>query len=113
VDVAELHDATAVGELIETENLGFCAVGGGGELAEKGDTTLGGRIPVNTSGGLESRGHPIAATGLAQIHDLVLQLRGEAGMMQVGNARIALQCNVGGFWGIEEASAHVALLRRD
>lgn len=113
VDVAELHDATAVGELIETENLGFCAPGGGGELAERGDTTLGGRIPVNTSGGLESRGHPIAATGLAQIHDLVLQLRGEAGMMQVGNARIALQCNVGGFWGIEEASAHVALLRRD
>lgn len=113
VDVAELHDATAVGELIETENLGFCAPGGGGELAEKGDTTLGGRIPVNTSGGLESRGHPIAATGLAQIHDLVLQLRGEAGAMQVHNARIALQCNVGGFWGIEEASAHVALLRRD
>lgn len=113
VDVAELHDATAVGELIETENLGFCPPGGGGELAEKGDTTLGGRIPVNTSGGLESRGHPIAATGLAQIHDLVLQLRGEAGGMQVNNARIALQCNVGGFWGIEEASTHVALLRRD
>lgn len=113
VDVAELHDATAVGELIETENLGFCDPGMGGELAEQGATTLGGRIPVNTSGGLESRGHPIAATGLAQIHDLVLQLRNEAGSMQVANARIALQCNVGGFWGIEEASAHVALLRRD
>lgn len=113
IDVAELHDATAVGELIETENLGFCAPGCGGELAEKGDTKLGGRIPVNTSGGLESRGHPIAATGLAQIHDLVLQLRGEAGGMQVNDARIALQCNVGGFWGIEEASTHVALLRRD
>ena len=113
VDVAELHDATAVGELIETENLGFCPPGGGGELAEKGDTAVGGRIPINTSGGLESRGHPIAATGLAQIHDLVLQLRGEAGGMQVNNARIALQCNVGGFWGIEEASTHVALLRRD
>lgn len=113
VDVAELHDATAVGELIETENLGFCPPGGGGELAERGDTTLGGRIPVNTSGGLESRGHPIAATGLAQIHDLVLQLRAEAGPMQVQNARTALQCNVGGFWGIEEASVHLALLRRD
>lgn len=113
VDVAELHDATAVGELIETENLGFCPPGGGGELAERGDTTVGGRIPVNTSGGLESRGHPIAATGLAQIHDLVLQLRAEAGAMQVENARIALQCNVGGFWGIEEASVHLALLRRD
>lgn len=113
VDVAELHDATAVGELIETENLGFCPPGCGGEIAEKGDTQLGGRIPINTSGGLESRGHPIAATGLAQIHDLVQQLRGEAGGMQVNNARIALQCNVGGFWGIEEASVHVALLRRD
>ncbi len=113
VEVAELHDATAVGELIECENLGFCAPGCGGEMAEKGESKLGGRLPINTSGGLESRGHPIAATGLAQIHDLVLQLRGEAGGMQVNNARIALQCNVGGFWGIEEASAHVALLRRD
>ena len=110
VNVVELHDATAVGELIETENLGLCEAGKGGELAESGATTLGGRIPVNTSGGLESRGHPIAATGLAQIHDLVQQLRGEAGAMQVSGARIALQCNVGGFWGIEEASAHVALL---
>lgn len=113
VDVAELHDATAVGELIETENLGFCPLGQGGELAERGDTRLGGQIPINTSGGLESRGHPIAATGLAQIHDLVQQLRGEAGGMQVDNARIGLQCNVGGFWGMEEASVHVAMLRRD
>ncbi|MEZ5507608.1 MAG: thiolase family protein [Gammaproteobacteria bacterium] len=112
VDVAELHDATAVGELIECENLGFCAPGDGGVLAENGDTALGGRIPINTSGGLESRGHPIAATGLAQLHDLVLQLRGDAAGMQVSNARIALQCNVGGFWGIEEASAHVALLQK-
>lgn len=108
--LAELHDATAVGELLETEALGFCAPGEGGVLAESGATAIGGRIPVNTSGGLESRGHPIAATGIAQIHDLVQQLRGEAGARQVNNARLALQCNVGGFWGVEEASAHVALL---
>lgn len=112
VDVVELHDATAVGELIEVENLGLCPPGHGGILAESGATCIGGRIPVNTSGGLESRGHPIAATGLAQIHDLVQQLRGDAGARQVNNAKVALQCNVGGFWGVEEASAHVALLAR-
>lgn len=112
VSLVELHDATAVGELLETEALGLCAPGDGGLLAESGATRIGGKIPVNTSGGLESRGHPIAATGIAQIHDLVQQLRGEAGARQVDDARIALQCNVGGFWGVEEASAHVALLAR-
>lgn len=110
VSVVELHDATAVGELLESENLGLCAPGEGGILAESGATRIGGRIPINPSGGLESRGHPIAATGLAQIYDLVQQLRGEAGPRQVDGARIALQCNVGGFWGVEEASAHVSLL---
>ncbi len=112
VSLVELHDATAVGELIEVENLGLCAPGLGGELAESGATRIGGKIPVNTSGGLESRGHPIAATGLAQIYDLVQQLRNEAGARQVEKAKIALQCNVGGFWGVEEASAHVALLSK-
>lgn len=112
VSLAELHDATAVGELIETENLRFCAPGEGGLLAEQGQTRLGGRIPLNTSGGLESRGHPIAATGIAQLYDLVTQLRQEAGARQVDNARVGLQCNVGGFWGVEEASAHVAILCR-
>ncbi len=110
IDVVELHDATAVGELLETESLGLCAPGEAGALAMSGATTIGGRIPVNTSGGLESRGHPIAATGLAQMHDLVQQLRGEAGPRQVTDARLGLQCNVGGFWGVEEASAHVGLL---
>ena len=112
INVAELHDATAVGELIETENLRFCDPGEGGVIAEQGDTRLGGRIPLNTSGGLESRGHPIAATGIAQLHDLVQQLRQEAGPRQVADAHIGLQCNVGGFWGVEEASAHVAILSR-
>ena len=101
-----------VGELIETENLRLCEPGAGGTLAQRGDTCIGGRIPINTSGGLESRGHPIAATGIAQLYDLVTQLRGEAGPRQISHPRIGLQCNVGGFWGVEEASAHVALLSR-
>ena len=112
MSVAEVHDATAVGELIQTENLGFCEMGGGGELAERGDTSIGGRIPVNPSGGLECKGHPIGATGLGQIHELVLQLRGEAGARQVGNARFGIAENGGGFHGFEEAVACVTILGR-
>src|SRR5690606_36378523 len=81
--VAEVHDATAMGELMQTENLGFCEPGQGGVLAEAGETTIGGRIPVNPSGGLEAKGHPIGATGLGQIFELVSQLRGECGPRQV------------------------------
>lgn len=110
ISVAEVHDATAIGEVIQTENLGFCDFGEGGMLAERGDTTIGGRIPVNPSGGLESKGHPIGATGLGQTCELVLQLRGEAGARQVENARIALAENGGGLWGIEEAVATVTIL---
>ena len=113
VDVAEVHDATAMGEIIQVENLGFCAYGEGGELAERGDTRIGGRIPVNASGGLESKGHPIGATGLGQIHELVTQLRGEAGPRQVSGARIAIAENGGGLHGIEEAVACVSVLGRN
>lgn len=112
MSVAEVHDATAVGELIQTENLGFCEAGGGGELAERGDTAIGGRIPVNPSGGLECKGHPIGATGLAQIYELVLQLRGVAGARQVEKARFAIAENGGGFHGFEEAAACVTILGR-
>ncbi len=104
IDLAELHDATAFGELLQMETLGFCPEGEGGLLAESGATKLGGKIPVNTSGGLESRGHPIGATGLAQVHELVTQLRGEAGKRQVEGARIALALNGGGILGYEEAA---------
>ena len=83
IDVAEVHDASAYAEILQTENLGLCAPGEGGPIAERGDTRLGGRIPVNTSGGLVSKGHPIGATGAIQIHELVMQLRGEAGARQV------------------------------
>ena len=103
IDIAEVHDASATGEVIESEALGFCAIGEGGVIAERGDTTLGGRIPINVSGGLESKGHPIGATGLGQIYELVTQLRGEAGKRQVDGARHAMAQNGGGIHGVEEA----------
>jgi len=112
IDVAELHDATAYGELHQSENLGFCNEGEGGIIAERGETKLGGRIPINTSGGLESRGHPIGASGLAQIHELVLQLRGEAGKRQVEKVKIALAQNGGGNIGLEEAVMGITILEK-
>ncbi|WP_315837452.1 thiolase family protein [Bradyrhizobium prioriisuperbiae] len=112
VSVAEVHDASSFAEIIQTENLGFCELGQGGWLAERGETSIGGRIPINPSGGLISKGHPIAATGLGQIHELTLQLRGEAGARQVEGARIAVAENGGGFHGVEEAAAVVTVLGR-
>ena len=112
VDVAEVHDATATGEVLETEALGLCALGEGGVVGERGETSLGGRIPVNPSGGLESKGHPIGATGLGQIYELVTQLRGEAGKRQVEGARIAIAQNGGGICGYEEAVTCITLLGR-
>jgi acetyl-CoA acetyltransferase len=113
VSVAEVHDAAAFGEIFQSELLGFCAFGDGGPLAESGATRLGGAKPINVSGGLESKGHPIGATGLGQIFELVTQLRGEAGPRQVDGARIALQENGGGLLGVEEASAVVTILSRE
>src|SRR5204863_4528849 len=110
VSVAEVHDATAMGEIIQCENLGLCRIGEGGEVAQRGDTSIGGRIPVNPSGGLESKGHPIGATGLGQLFELVSQLRGEAGSRQVAGARVAIAENGGGLIGIEEAVASVVIL---
>jgi acetyl-CoA acetyltransferase len=112
ISVAEVHDATAIGEIVQSENLGLCEFGAGGALAESGATTLGGRIPVNTSGGLESKGHPIGATGLGQLHELVTQLRGEAGARQVRAARLAIAENGGGLFGIEEAVCAITILGR-
>jgi acetyl-CoA acyltransferase len=112
LSLAEVHDASAFAEIKQVENLGLAAAGEGGFLAERGDTRLGGRIPVNTSGGLLSKGHPIAATGAIQIVELVMQLRGEAGARQVAGASIAAASNGGGFWGGEEAVAAVTLLAR-
>lgn len=107
---AEVHDATAYGELHQSEALGFCKEGEGGIFAESGATKLGGKIPINISGGLESRGHPIGASGLAQIHELVTQLRGNAGSRQVQGAKIAIAENGGGALGQEEAAMCIHIL---
>ena len=110
IGLAEVHDATAYGEICQVENLGFCPKGEGGILAEKGATQLDGSIPINTSGGLISRGHPIGASGLAQIHELVTQLRGHAGKRQVKNPRLAMGENGGGALGAEEAAMCIHIL---
>lgn len=110
IDVAEVHDACSFAEILQSENLGFCERGAGGWLAEQGATRLGGKIPVNPSGGLVSKGHPVGATGLIQIHELVMQLRAEAGARQVEGARLAVAENGGGLWGVEEASTAVTIL---
>jgi acetyl-CoA C-acetyltransferase len=96
IDVAELHDAFTSVELISYEDLGFCEKGEGKELIRKGVTNLDGKLPVNTSGGLKAKGHPISATGVGQIYELVKQMRGEAGDRQVSNVKYALAQNIGG-----------------
>lgn len=109
VDVAEVHDAFTIGEIMAVEDLGFFDAGAGGKAALNGTTSLKGAKPVNTSGGLKARGHPPGATGLAQVHEIVRQLRGEAGERQVADARIGLAHNVGG----SGATAVVHLFGRD
>jgi acetyl-CoA acetyltransferase len=111
VSVAEVHDASAFGEVFQTEAIGLFPWGEGGKRGAAGESSLGGRVPVNVSGGLECRGHPIAATGLAQMHELVTQLRGEAGARQVEGAKVAVAENSGGIYGIEEAAAVVTVLQ--
>ncbi|WP_011296138.1 thiolase family protein [Cupriavidus necator] len=110
--VAEVHDASAMGEIIQAENLRLVPLGQGGPAAERGEFTIGGRIPINTSGGLESKGHPLGATGIGQLYELVTQLRGEAGPRQVEGARHAIQENGGGLQGIEEAALVIHILSK-
>lgn len=112
VSVVEVHDATAMGEVMAVEYLGLTPMGGAGPAAERGELSIGGRVPVNPSGGLECKGHPIGATGLGQLHELVTQLRGEAGVRQVEGARVALQENGGGSIGVEEAVVTVNILTK-
>jgi acetyl-CoA acetyltransferase len=112
IDVIELHDATAPAELIGYESLGLCAKGEGGRLIDSGDTRLGGCIPVNPSGGLLRKGHPVGATGIAQIVELTEQLQGRSGPRQVEGARIALAQNGGGAIGIDAAAMCVTILIR-
>jgi acetyl-CoA acetyltransferase len=109
VDVVELHDCFTIAEIVATEGLGFFEPGMGGVAAEKGWTSLGGKIPINPSGGLKAKGHPIGATGAAQIGEIATQLRGEAAARQVAGARIGLVHTLGG----NTATVLVSLLGRD
>ena len=96
VDLAEVHDCFTISEIVALEDLGFFPKGEGGRGALEGRTALGGAMPVNTSGGLKAKGHPVGATGIAQIHEIVTQLRGEAGARQVPGAEVGLAQNMGG-----------------
>jgi len=96
IDVAEVHDCFTIAEIMAYEDLGFCEPGGGGKLIEEGVTKLGGRIPINTSGGLKAKGHPVGATGVAQACEIYLQLTQQAARRQVSGAAIGLTENVGG-----------------
>jgi acetyl-CoA C-acetyltransferase len=109
VNLAEVHDCFTFAEIMAYEDLGFCKEGQGGKLIEKGETRLGGNIPVNTSGGLKAKGHPVGATGTAQAYEIYLQLTDQAGKRQVNDAQIGLTHNVGG----SGATAVVHLYRRD
>jgi acetyl-CoA acetyltransferase len=112
IDVAEVHDATSFCEIYQAEMMGFCPIGQGGAYVASGATTLGGERPINLSGGLVSKGHPVGATGLSMIHELALQLRGEAGERQQPGAHIGLAENGGGVVGFDEAACAVTILER-
>jgi acetyl-CoA C-acetyltransferase len=96
IQLCEVHDCFTIAEIMVTEELGFVEKGKGGQAAKAGQTALGGKIPINTSGGLKSKGHPVGATGVAQMVEVVKQLRGEAGDRQVKGARIGMTQNMGG-----------------
>ena len=112
IDIVECHDAFTIAEILHYEGLGLCKPGEGGNLVESGATSLGGRIPVNVSGGLLSRGHPVAATGIAQLVELVFQLRNEAGRRQVEDCKTGLAHCMGGDRGGDTKSCTVVVLSR-
>ncbi len=112
LDLVECHDAFSIAEILHCEALGLCAPGDGGALAESGASALGGRIPVNVSGGLLSRGHPVGATAVAQVVELVRQLRGQAGARQVEGAKVGLAQCMGGDLAGDTKSCTVAVLSR-
>jgi acetyl-CoA acetyltransferase len=112
IDVAELHDCFTMAELTHYEDLGFCKRGEGGRLVEEKVTWLGGKLPVNPSGGLLCKGHPVGATGPGQIYEIVKQLRGQAGKRQVQGARIGLQQNGGGFRQVDGGCSIVNIFQK-
>lgn len=112
LDFAEVHDCFTIAEIVRIENLGFCKEGEGGRMAEEGITQLGGKFPINPSGGLLCKGHPIGATGVAQVAELVWQLRGEAGERQVQGAKVGLAHCSGGFVAQDTGASTVIILKR-
>ncbi|HYF88038.1 thiolase family protein [Azospirillum sp.] len=111
VGVVELHDAFTIAELLYYEALGLCGKGGSADMLRRGDTALGGRVPVNPSGGLLAKGHPLGATGVAQMVEITWQLQGRAEGRQVDGARIGLtQCTGGGIAGVDHAASSVHIL---
>ena len=111
LDLAEVHDCFSAAEIVHYEDLGFCRKGEGGPFIEQGLSEIGGKIPVNTSGGLLSKGHVIGATGISQITELVKQLRGQAGARQVNKAKVGLQHNAGGFIHTDTACCVMHILK--
>lgn len=112
LDLVEVHDAFTIAEIIHYEDLGLCERGEGGRLVQEGATEIGGRIPVSTSGGLLTKGHPLGATGVAQVVEIVQQLRGESGARQVEDARVGLAHVSGGFLEGDFATSGVTILSR-
>lgn len=111
VDVVELHDASAPSEILCYEHLNLCGKGEGGDFVARGESCIGGKTPVNTSGGLLRKGHPIGATGLAQIYELTTQLRGRGADRQVVGAKVALAENGGGYLGADAGAMVVSVLK--
>jgi acetyl-CoA acetyltransferase len=110
LNIVECHDPFTIAEILHYEAMGLCKEGEGGRLVENGETALGGRIPVNVSGGLLSRGHPVGATGIAQIVEIVTHLRGEAGPRQVTGAKVGLAHCMGGDKAADTKSCTVTIL---
>ncbi|MEA3343928.1 MAG: thiolase domain-containing protein [archaeon] len=96
IDVCEVHDCFTIAEVMATEDLGFCKKGAGGKFIEDGNTQIGSKIPINTSGGLKACGHPVGATGIKQASEIIAQLRGDAGKRQVDGAKVGMTHNIGG-----------------
>ncbi|NTU69983.1 thiolase domain-containing protein, partial [bacterium] len=105
INIAEVHDCFTIAEIVAMEDLGFSDKGKASELIRKNETAISGKIPINTDGGLKADGHAIGATGVAQVFEVVSQLRGEAGQRQVKDAKIGLTHNVGGVGGT--AAVHI------
>jgi acetyl-CoA C-acetyltransferase len=113
IDVAEVHDCFTIAEIIHCEDLGLCERGAGGSFAASGATAIGGDVAVNSSGGLKARGHPVGATGVAQVAELTIQLRGEAGERQVPQAEVGVAHTLGGFVHGDAAACAMHVLIRD